>query len=782
MKTLKKILVILVAAIFALGLVIMATGYWVYENPKKAWDFIGSHFLPEDLIVTWVDLNSTISLESGPSVKIKSKINGLKIEKKNSGIEVPVESLEIDVTILPFSNQKPFLFHNVIILASKPIRIRMPESDNSKLSNPAEQLEGIIQKIRVLSSYMAIEDLEIKIDKFTLEQAHKTVLEVNLEANTNNVKSKGSLFYKTRVSFSSGIVVSSNGEISLNNRISESVQFKSKLEIHGKGLDIDQDITGNLSEVSVISTSGQIRYKKNKLIITGHPQFSIEMTPQNLNIKLVSDVHGLSRSFFIFDNLKAQFNIPMERGATWSSEASQLSIYSMIKLFPNKKTNLAVIERACSCRVDEQLQVRIEGPVWISNLFANDAQIRTVFDLSFRFEDVINKLFKLKLAGGLQMESTLSRFDFKPRLNINSEIFDFGSVAQILDIYKVLMPAPFDILKGNIILNMNGPIEIKEQYYVFPVKVETRLKSEDQIVNLGVLTKISLNSNFKSAEIDSHLFIHQLTLQLPPLNPTKGKPRILPDKRISPNPPVLTPKSSFKVSLSFEISTDQPGSIHLLSEYFKPYVPLTINVARASDRTNSGFLKLEKFDIKYLRRRMTVEKMSIDFSEANEKKLIVDGRLSVQQTQYKIFIDVNGLADHLNIVFSSEPYLPRSEIINVLIYDRTSDQLATADVSTSGQIESAVVDRAIGLFGIWAFASTPIRGFSYNPSTKVYVAMIEVSKGVTARIGTTFEAASQLELQKRISRSWMLTVAWTPADQNESESTKLVLQWEKRFK
>ena len=116
-----------------------------------------------------------------------------------------------------------------------------------------------------------------------------------------------------------------------------------------------------------------------------------------------------------------------------------------------------------------------------------------------------------------------------------------------------------------------------------------------------------------------------------------------------------------------------------------------------------------------------------------------------------------------------------------MLYDRTNDQLQSADAETAGYVQAAVADRAIGLFGLWAFASTPIRAFSYNPVTRVYTATIELAGGVTAGIGTTWESAAQLELRKRVTRQWMLTARWNAADQDQDQNTELVLQWERRY-
>ena len=61
------------------------------------------------------------------------------------------------------------------------------------------------------------------------------------------------------------------------------------------------------------------------------------------------------------------------------------------------------------------------------------------------------------------------------------------------------------------------------------------------------------------------------------------------------------------------------------------------------------------------------------------------------------------------------------------------------EVGPAGNVEAAVVDRAVGLIGIWTFASTPIKGFSYNPVTKVYTATVAVS---APAVGTSFTSVT----------------------------------------
>ncbi len=239
-------------------------------------------------------------------------------------------------------------------------------------------------------------------------------------------------------------------------------------------------------------------------------------------------------------------------------------------------------------------------------------------------------------------------------------------------------------------------------------------------------------------------------------------------------------KSGFRTEFSFDIKTKDVGAIQLISPLATPYVPLTVSINTMAKGESSGFVRAEPFSVTYLRRTLKVERFQMNLAEDESGDFPINGRFRVDQTNFKIHIDVTGTLDSPQINMTSDPYLPRNEIISVLLYDRTSTQLIGADAETAGNFEAAIADRAIGLFGLWAFASTPIRSFSYNPFTKVYSATVQLSDGVTAGVGTGTERAAHLEVRKRVSKQWVLTASLSPTQEREQVG-KLVLQWEKRF-
>ncbi|NJM10043.1 MAG: hypothetical protein HC883_03915, partial [Bdellovibrionaceae bacterium] len=274
--------------------------------------------------------------------------------------------------------------------------------------------------------------------------------------------------------------------------------------------------------------------------------------------------------------------------------------------------------------------------------------------------------------------------------------------------------------------------------------------------------------------------IRDVRLELPPIDPIRGIPSITTDSRLIFKSTKPTKPSPFKMRFFFDVKTAGSGAVKLLSDFAEPYAPVSVDMNNTNKGESAGAVRLEPFDINYLRRKIHVERLQVTMAENEDGDFPIGGRFLIRQTAYKIFIDIAGTVDRPIVNLNSEPFLPRADIISVLLFDRVNDQLLSMDADTAGGVEAALADRAIGLFGLWAFATTPIRSFSYNPVTKVYTATVQLADGLTAGVGTNWERAAHLEVRKRVSRRWVLTASWSPAD-NQAQVGKLVLQWEKRF-
>jgi hypothetical protein len=310
------------------------------------------------------------------------------------------------------------------------------------------------------------------------------------------------------------------------------------------------------------------------------------------------------------------------------------------------------------------------------------------------------------------------------------------------------------------------------------------LGSERQKVDLSADGFFDIHPKAKELDVQVQILIQDLLLQLPPLDPIHGFPKIAKDSRFEISPPQKKKRTAgeFKVSYHIQVKTKNPNSIRLLSSLAEPLIPLGVDLTIQSESPLQGSIQLQPFDIEYLKRRSTVEKLNIT---VNDPKGIfpVNGRFRVDQNPYKIYVDVLGTLKSPIIHLSSEPYLDRSDIISVLLYGRTNDQLVAVDSKTVGSFDAAIADRAMGLFSIWAFSSTPIQSFSYNQLTQQYTAQVKLSDDTTFSVGTNWEEAATLELQKRLSEQWIISASLEPTTNNNQDEQveKLRLQWEDRF-
>lgn len=786
MKWLKRILVVLLS--FFLITVISVTGllYWIFQNPKETYRWAEKNFFPEDLRITWDKLDF-----NGPRIEswnffLDLQVDALKITKKNPSIDLKIDDLRATASVFPFSHPRAIL-HEVKILAYRPQKVSFsaPEEPTEPQS-PFQMLQNGLSPLENFSKWVHLEKLQIEIPQLHLFSAEGDLITLAITAllpahETNNTPLQITL--NVSGGAESPWSIKTTAEVVLDQINSHKDFLTAQAHFRSKNLEIQETLKMSLGKEEVhFSLEGPLTYKKEEMSLLAMAEVKGSLTAQEARLELQGQVKGLPGPLVEVPNIQAQLASPLEEDTLWSSRPSQFRISAPVALFFVDKNMRPPLERACRCKIPEVLKADVDGDLWLSQLMAEPAQKVALADFKFALENLDNQLISSDIKGQVKIQKEKEKYFLLPDLNAKVTVHSFQGLQEFLKAKNILIPAPLDVLEGVITLSMVGKVNHKENTLQFPSLATLRLASDNQRVNVDTEIQFDLNENFKEAHARILAKIAELKLELPPLDPVKGKPRVARDQRILKAPkPASPPSPNFKLNLSLAVQTLQPGAIQLLhKDFFHPYIPMSLQVQRGEDGNNSGYVRIEPFEIEYLRHKIQVEKLTVTLSDASEQ-MPVDGRLRTRQTQYTVFIDITGTTTKPQIKLTSDPYLPEDEIISVLLYDRTSDQLISADAETAGNVHAAVADRAIGLFGLWAFATTPIKSFSYNPVTKVYTATVALADDVTARIGTNWEETTQVELRKRVSQRWMLTAAWTPATQDEEATTKLVLQWEKRF-
>lgn len=781
-------LAVILASVIALAtLVIGGIGYWIYKNPREAFQIVERHVLPADLKITWEKIEFGGARIGGLDFLIDLQIEGLHVKKESPSLDLPIHHMRVQASVLPFKRKARF--HLVEARATEPLIYQASLSTEPEPEkNPLQRIQNAIQLLDLIHDRAPIDEFEIEAKRVVYRPVDGSPLEIQAklsqEFDAPLKFSAGFLLSGTSPKKESSLIrIAAEGALDFNKIRSADEFLNGVVSVRGRGLETDQKVAMvfNRGEAR-IRAQGDLSYRNEKTRLVFKSVLQANFKPDRADLVLRVGVRGIPGPLVKIDDIKVEVQTPLEEGNSWSEKPSVFSVQAPVAVFFVDKPQRASMEKSCACKLPEIVMVQADGQLWFSALLEEKPSKRSVLEGRVSVESVHNKIFSIDLAADLKIEKERNQFLFSPHLNCVAKIHHFQSLKPLLDSKNVFVPAPFDILDGTLGFKANGPVTTTDKGSKFPLTLDVDLASKTQKVKIDTEAAVEINPQFNQAHLDVKARVLSLFLDLPPLDPLDGLPRIAPDSRFIKTPKVVkTSAPKFKLSFNFEVETIGGSAIRLASKYFVPYLPLNLKIQSSGAAENSGFIQSDPFAVTYLRRTVHVENLKIDLDGSDKGIYPLKGRFSVKQTQYTVFIDVEGTTRNPAVTMSSEPYLPKNEIVSVLLYDRTSDQLVSGDAEMAGGVQAAIADRAIGLFGLWAFAATPIKSFSYNPVTKIYTATLAVSDDLTAGIGTNWEAAAHLELRKRVSRRWSLTAAWTPATQEENEVTKLVLQWEKRF-
>ena len=783
-KIIRKILFALGGVFLILITLIAGTGIYAWTHPKETWELVQKYVLPADLKISWQDLDIRVRHLKGFEFSLDAKVDQLRIDKESPQLHLPVELAQLRILASPFAVKNLLVIQEVNVRATQKMSfVAGPPTDEPEVESPFETLHKYLNLLRK-SSKFKIENFDIEMEQFVFTPYEGKPVAVQAKLERSQKTSDDQVDFRLQVELpgNPGGVIAAQGILSLNRLNSDQTFLDSKIQVKGWGVETQQNLSFRSQGVdTLIRSGGVIQYRKDKLKVTLQPDLSAKVGSQEAIIVLKMNASGLPGPYVKIDNLEARLNIPFSEGESWSSEASNFSVSVPLKLFFIDKNMKPPFEKACACKIPEFLKTDLSGKVWFKHLLGKPQAEKPVLESRLKLESLDNKLISMDLAASLSVKKKLQQYFIEPTIDSHVVLHSFRGLRNFLDAKNILVPAPLDILDGTIELKAEGPINRAEEIYKFPLFAKVRLASKLQQVNLDSDSLVNLFRTADAMDVKVKVSVLDLQLELPPLNPVGGMPKVAPDSRILKRPKVIKVKKrdAFKISFEFEMETAKPGAIRLLSQYANPYLPLSLSIRADQTKQTTGYVQTEPFKVEYLRRVVQVEKFRLDIENVQKNILPLSGRLRIDQADYKVYINFEGTVQHPQIVLSSVPELTQNEIISVLLYGRPSD-LESSDAQTAGSFEAAMADKAIGIFGLWAFAATPIQSFSYNPLTKVYTATVKITDDLTAGIGTNWEESARLELRKRVSQKWMLTASWTPNEEGDVEE-KLVLQWEQRF-
>lgn len=780
---------LLVLLIF-LGLIFGGVFFLAVNYPQKAWSLAQQVFLPKDLSIDWQSVSFKAEREDGLKWNVDWQINQLRLLRTQPEWSIPLQQVHLLFRLSLVPSDLYLNFRQVDLEADQPVTIAFTESQESVESkNLYQVIEGQLASLRSVGQYVTVDKLEVKIKEAKLSRHKADPVWISLSAQKPASQAEPramAMSVRLQAEHLSGTF---NGTFVFENLTGSDKPFlKSSIQLAKDGFMLSGDGAATAAGDQIFVTyKGAFDLTVDGQEVAFNPDVTAAIGPKAVDLRVSSSVKKLPQSFPDLENWSAQINIPFVPNEHWSDEAATFKVAGGFPLFFVNPRMRVPLEESCKCQFPKAINVGAHGKFWPKHLASDFNYKLALAEVVVQVESFRNKLFSLDLGASTKIFKKGGEWSYEPEVDSFLRVSSFQSLRKFLDSQNIMIPAPFDVLDGTVDFKAKGPLTLAKEGHRARLQMLTNLHSENQKVNLESEVSVSLDSNLKGAEVLLRLLIQDLQVELPPFDLISGMPALRPDERVQmvPRAPVAKkqaePSEAFKLRLMWAAETKTPGAIKLLTKYAKPNVPLTLDVKRGISGDIAGYLKTELFEAQYFRRSMTVEQLRVLTYERDvDADFPVDGRLRIDQTQYTIFLDISGTLRSPFIKLSSEPELPRADIISVLLFDRKRDQLAAVDAESAGNFEAAISDRAIGLLGLWAFATTPIRSFSYNSATKVYSATVQLADSVTASIGTKWEEAAHLEVRKRISKHWVLTATWAPNDR-DPQSGRLVLQWEKRF-
>ena len=284
------------------------------------------------------------------------------------------------------------------------------------------------------------------------------------------------------------------------------------------------------------------------------------------------------------------------------------------------------------------------------------------------------------------------------------------------------------------------------------------------------------------------LIFDDAALQLPHLSALK-MPSVTLDSRIKtagsapaePEEPALSSApavSSTTVDLELAVETARP--IILYTDLAQTPVPLALKLRIVKPPgTAGGGVSLQSFDVEFFRRRAQIDHLTLTLVPGS-RKTGLDGLVKYKSPEALILIRLLGTTDKPRVVFESDPPLSENDIIALLVFGKSPNELDADQSATVANTQTAMSDKAFGLASLYLFASTPIQFVGYDPAAKAYTMKLSIPGGETLSLSSDFDSTKTVQLRKRLTRH--LAIA-TEAVNSQTRGNGVVtfLEWFTRY-
>ncbi|MFV8258473.1 translocation/assembly module TamB domain-containing protein [Bdellovibrio bacteriovorus] len=388
----------------------------------------------------------------------------------------------------------------------------------------------------------------------------------------------------------------------------------------------------------------------------------------------------------------------------------------------------------------------------------------------------------------IKLQKPLKITAAKAGVEVHLRIPDFVIWKDLFESTPFAVPAPLHVLTGDVDLDVHAQLTDLESPLTADATAQTRLSSKNQrlfvkaTADLETLGKVLRPQGLK---VHSDVVLQDVHLQAPPLR-LAVPPQVLPDKRfvmrkdldiIEEENPYPTTKLPFELQWSVRVKTEKP--VLISSNLLQSPVPIALDIQAQSDRKPQGKVMVQSFPFEFFRKKATVNNVDLIFHPDTVAPEL-SGKISYSNPEVNIRILLLGNTQRPIVNLESDPQLNQQQILSVLLFDKSLDELNEDEVNSTSNMSRAVSDGALGLFSLLFLSSTPIQSISYDPNSQSYTARMRLDDNTTFSMQSNMTEQRQFTLRRRLGGNWSVRTELSQED-DRADVVQTLLEWMRRF-
>ncbi|UPT72625.1 MAG: translocation/assembly module TamB [Elusimicrobiota bacterium] len=350
------------------------------------------------------------------------------------------------------------------------------------------------------------------------------------------------------------------------------------------------------------------------------------------------------------------------------------------------------------------------------------------------------------------------------------------------------IPAPFNALQGTFSAEAESGGDPRSARPEAAYRVSVRLAGGRQLLRARAEGTVSARRRRGAPlelEHEGTLTLEDAALDLPRLE-AGAPPRVFSDPRIrrrsreaaaaAARPARRGSAPSLRWRMA--VRTVKPVTVH--SNLAATPVPVAMALTLAGPPSSaSGGLFMKPFRVELFRRTASVRHLHVAVSSAAGGHGL-DGVVVYEAPRARVTIRLLGTTERPRVELTSEPPLKREDIIALLIFNKTPEELDPEQSASVGNTESALESRAFGLASLYLFGATPVEHVGYDTASRTTTVKLRLPGGASLALGSDFDQSRELRLRKTLAPHWALESEVTDQGR-ENRAATTFLEWFNRY-